>query len=120
MSDKSRDMLRIIVGGYLCYLGGSLFLNAWQEKPDNYVLFLLAGIFFIAVGVAVAIKSLKTMMTTNNMDDVPDDEESDDEESDDEESIGQESIGEETKEQDTKECKTEEQEADEDKNVQGE
>lgn len=50
MTDKGRAVLRIVVGIYLVYLGGSLIKSAVEGQPNNMVLFILAGTAFVIIG----------------------------------------------------------------------
>ncbi|MGO5053531.1 hypothetical protein ACTQ6A_13675 [Lachnospiraceae bacterium LCP25S3_G4] len=79
MNDKSRNILRLIVGGYLIYLGGSLFMDVLKEKPNNYVLFLIAGVFFIAVGGIIIFLNLKSALhSSTNTEEESEEEENED------------------------------------------
>lgn len=60
--EKSRVFLRIIVGGYLAYLGGGLVKDALAEKPENYLLFIGAGILFLAIGLWWLVKAARIAM----------------------------------------------------------
>lgn len=55
---KSRLYIYTIAGGYVAYTGISLLKSALEERPDNYILYLLIGIVFIAVGGFFAVKSV--------------------------------------------------------------
>lgn len=48
---KSRVFFRVIVGGYLAYLGAGLVKDAVTEQPDNYILYAAMGIVFLVIGV---------------------------------------------------------------------
>lgn len=47
---KGRLTVRIIAGGYLAYIGFGLARDVMAEKPENYLIYLLFGVFFMAVG----------------------------------------------------------------------
>lgn len=47
---KSRLYIYIIAGGYVAYTGLGLAKSALEERPDNYMMYLVIGIIFIAVG----------------------------------------------------------------------
>lgn len=47
---KGRLTIRIIVGGYLAYIGFGLVRDVMAEKPENSLLYLIIGVFFMAVG----------------------------------------------------------------------
>lgn len=85
MSNKSRDMLKIVVGLYLIWLGFDLGKSALTNRPDNYLMFVLCGAAFIIVGGAIAIFSAKRRMNPDSYDDVEEEDESEAEE--DEESL---------------------------------
>ena len=53
-SDKARNTLRIVVGLYLLYLGGSLVVDVYKAKPENMVLLIMIGIAFAIIGGIVA------------------------------------------------------------------
>lgn len=55
---KGRLFFRIIVGGYLAYLGAGLMKDAFAEKPENYIMFAGAGILFVGIGLWWLIKSV--------------------------------------------------------------
>ena len=59
MGNQSRMLLRAMVGAYLIYLGGSLISNVVKERPENFILFAAAGVFFIAVGAVILIFGMK-------------------------------------------------------------
>ena len=48
---KGRVLFRIVVGGYLAYMGFSLAGRAISERPENYILYTAIGVIFLAVGV---------------------------------------------------------------------
>ena len=47
---KGRLTIRIIAGGYLAYVGFGLARDVIAEKPENYLVYLLFGALFMAVG----------------------------------------------------------------------
>lgn len=57
MVTKSQLMIRILAGGYLSYLGGKLLMDAVKERPDNYIIFALAGLVFLIIGIFLLGKS---------------------------------------------------------------
>lgn len=60
--NKTRLYLYLIVGGYLAYTGFDLAANAFQNKLENYLLFLAVGILFLIIGAALAIRSLRRIV----------------------------------------------------------
>ncbi|MCI5869183.1 MAG: hypothetical protein MR224_06695 [Dorea sp.] len=57
MVTKSQLMIRVLAGGYLSYLGGKLLMDAVKERPDNYIIFALAGLAFLVIGIFLLGKS---------------------------------------------------------------
>lgn len=55
---KSRLYIYIIAGGYVAYTGIGLAKSALEQRPDNYMLYLIIGIFFVAFGGFFAVKSV--------------------------------------------------------------
>ncbi len=55
---KSRLYIYIIAGGYVAYTGAGLAKSALEQRPDNYMLYLIIGILFVAVGGFFAVKSV--------------------------------------------------------------
>ena len=51
----------LVVGLYVVYLGGDLFLDAVQGNTDNNPLFLVIGAAFVGCGIAAAFVSWKRM-----------------------------------------------------------
>ncbi len=54
---KSRLYIYIIAGGYVAYTGIGLAKSALAQRPDNYLLYLIIGILFVATGGFFAVKS---------------------------------------------------------------
>lgn len=59
MSNNTRHGLWLIAGGYLTYNGIDLVRNVIKEKPDNYILFSVAGILFILFGIFMVVQAIK-------------------------------------------------------------
>ena len=59
MSDRTRTTLRFLAGSYLAYTGFNLVKNILAERPDNFIVFMIVGAFFLAAGLALALHSLK-------------------------------------------------------------
>ena len=55
-------IFRVILGGYLGYLGIKLLVQMSQEKPSNMILMSVMGALFVVVGVGYAIFSLKKVL----------------------------------------------------------
>lgn len=55
---KSRLYIYTIAGGYVAYTGLGLIKNTLEERPDNYMIYLVIGIIFIAVGGFFAVNSV--------------------------------------------------------------
>lgn len=53
MSEKSRGIIRLLVGGYLLYLGIALLVGIIQTQPNELAVMIGVSLFFIAVGGAV-------------------------------------------------------------------
>lgn len=54
MNKKSRYALRIVLGGYLTYLGIRILSEMIQQRPSNMTLMSVLAVVFILVGVAYA------------------------------------------------------------------
>lgn len=57
MVPRSSLIIRVLAGGYITYLGGKLILSSIKEQPDNYILYVAAGIAFIIIGLLWLVKS---------------------------------------------------------------
>ena len=57
MVPRSSLLIRILAGGYITYLGGKLLISSIKEQPDNYILYVAAGIVFIIIGLIWLVKS---------------------------------------------------------------
>lgn len=55
---RGRLFFRIIVGGYLAYIGAGLTKDAFVEKPDNYIIFAGVGILFLGIGLGWLIRAV--------------------------------------------------------------
>lgn len=55
---KSRLYIYVIAGGYLAYTGFGLAKDALQQRPENYMLYLVIGILFAVIGGFFAVKSI--------------------------------------------------------------
>ena len=54
MNKKSGYALRIVLGGYLTYLGIRILSEMIQQRPSNMTLMSVLAVVFILVGVAYA------------------------------------------------------------------
>ena len=54
MNKKSGYALRIVLGGYLTYLGIRILSEMIQQRPSNMILMSVLAVVFILVGVAYA------------------------------------------------------------------
>ncbi len=50
MAPKSSLFIRIVAGAYVIYLGGRLINSSLADKPDNYILYIAAGVIFALIG----------------------------------------------------------------------
>lgn len=55
MSVKSRNILMILGGGYLIYIGARLVMQTRQSHPQNETMFVAFGVGFAVFGVLVAL-----------------------------------------------------------------
>ena len=62
MSGKSGLTFRIVAGGYVAYTGITLFINAFRDRPDNFILYLGIGVIFALFGGLVCGHSLKKLL----------------------------------------------------------
>lgn len=56
---KGRVYFRIVLGVYLAYLGFDLVRDTLADRPENYILFVVAGVLFMVFGVAWAGRAIK-------------------------------------------------------------
>lgn len=59
MNQKSRYAFRIVLGGWLAYIGCSLLYQMYSERPSNMVLISLIAVVFVIIGAICVIHSLK-------------------------------------------------------------
>ena len=62
MNQKPGYAIRIVLGGWLAYLGCSLFYQMYREKPENMVLMCIFAAVFVVFGAACVIHSLKMIL----------------------------------------------------------
>ena len=72
-------ILRVIIGAVLDFYGVKLLGMTLQNRPDNYILFIVIAIVFIAVGTIYAIYSIKNYMKQMKDNEVSDNRKGDDE-----------------------------------------
>ena len=58
MNQKSSYAFRLVLGGWLTYLGVSLLYQMYKERPGNMVLISVIAVIFVVVGAVCAIHSL--------------------------------------------------------------
>ena len=58
MNQKSSYAFRLVLGGWLTYLGVSLLYQMYKERPSNMVLISVIAVIFVIVGAVCAIHSL--------------------------------------------------------------
>ena len=58
MNQKSSYAFRLVLGGWLTYLGISLLYQMYKERPSNMVLISAIAVVFVIVGAVCAIHSL--------------------------------------------------------------
>ena len=63
MNKKSGYALRIVLGGYLTYLGIRILSEMIQQRPSNMTLMSVLAVVFILVGVAYAGDSVTVQMS---------------------------------------------------------
>jgi len=68
LNAKGRYIIWMLGGGYVVYLGGRIFLDAWRERPDNYTFFMLAGVVFVIVGGLLALNGVKEWLKQDRSD----------------------------------------------------
>ncbi len=62
MNIKAKHALRIVIGGYLAYLGISLFKQAVFDGVGNIMLGACLGPVFTVIGLAYAISALRKVL----------------------------------------------------------
>lgn len=65
---KTGYALRIVLGGYLAYLGVRLLLQMLEEKPSNMVVMSVAAVLFIIIGGGYALYSIKKVIDISRAD----------------------------------------------------
>ena len=61
MNKKGIYIFRVILGGYLGYLGIDLLVQMSKEKPSNMIFMIVMGALFVVIGVVYAVFSLKRL-----------------------------------------------------------
>lgn len=59
MNNKTGYGLRIVLGGYLAYLGIRMLIQTVNDRPANMVFMGVMAVLFAVVGIAYAVYSLK-------------------------------------------------------------
>lgn len=63
MNKKAGYAFRIVLGGYLAWIGIRMIIQMMNERPSNMVFMCVMGGIFVLVGAPYAIYSLKKMWT---------------------------------------------------------
>ena len=50
MVPKSSLFIRIVAGAYVIYLGEKLIHSSLADRPENYILYIAAGVIFALIG----------------------------------------------------------------------
>ena len=50
MVPKSSLFIRIVAGAYVIYLGEKLINSSLADRPENYILYIAAGVIFALIG----------------------------------------------------------------------
>lgn len=61
MNKKAWYTFRIVLGGYLAWLGIRMLIEMVNEKPNNMVFMCVMSVIFILIGLAYAIYYVKKM-----------------------------------------------------------
>ena len=59
MNQKAAYAFRIMLSGYLAYLGVKILLEMAQEKPTNMIFMMVMGAIFLVIGGTYAIYCIK-------------------------------------------------------------
>jgi len=62
MNKKAWYTFRIVLGGYLAWLGIRMLIEMVNEKPNNMVFMCVMSVIFILIGLAYAIYYVKKML----------------------------------------------------------
>ncbi len=65
---RSRLYIYILAGGYLAYTGFGLAKSALEQRPENFMLYLAAGIVFVVIGGFLAVKSIQKLIKNEYID----------------------------------------------------
>ena len=68
MKKKSVYILKIILGGYLAFIGISLFVLMQQQKPSNMISLSALGAISAMIGIIYAVYFLMKVLNIKNMD----------------------------------------------------
>ena len=69
MVPKSSLFIRIVAGAYVIYLVGKLISSSIADKPENYILFIAAGVIFAVIGLYWLVGSVVKMVKKEYRDD---------------------------------------------------
>lgn len=59
MNQKAAYAFRIILSGYLAYLGVKLLIEMTKEKPSNMIFMMAMGVVFLVIGAGYAVYCMK-------------------------------------------------------------
>ncbi len=59
MNQKAAYAFRILLSGYLAYLGVKILLEMAKERPSNMIFMMVAGAVFLVIGAGYAVYCIK-------------------------------------------------------------
>lgn len=62
MSNKTRQVIMVLIGAYLAYTGVTLTMDAWQGRPEHYVFMICCGVVFTVFGIFAIVMSVKNIV----------------------------------------------------------
>ncbi len=62
MNKKAFYAFRIVLGGYLAYLGAGILIQMINERPGNMAFMIIVAVIFLIVGAGYAVFSLKKVL----------------------------------------------------------
>lgn len=62
MNNKSRDIIRIILGGWLVYLGIRILIQVIQNEPSDQMIMAVLAVLFIIIGGGYAAFSVRSFV----------------------------------------------------------
>lgn len=79
MNKKTGYAFRVVLGGYLAYLGIRILIQMTNERPNNMVLMSVVAVIFTVIGGVYAIFSLKKVWDLRKEETAGTDEEAEEE-----------------------------------------